>query len=173
MRMLLIALAAALLVLPATATAKPKPKDGGVTDAQIAEARRVANECMKALGVRPFDVSKARPQGAEYRAWVLRLWQERARTCKTILYGARNNIVTAAVVAFGEYAGQALAVAKCESGHSPNAQNGQYLGAWQMGSSERDLFGHGSDFLSQAMAANRYFVLSGRDWSPWSCKPWN
>jgi hypothetical protein len=42
-----------------------------------------------------------------------------------------------------------------------------------MGSSERQLFGHGVSALAQARAAYRYFVRSGRDWSPWSCKPWS
>ena len=73
---------------------------------------------------------------------------------------------------FGEYCGQALQVARCESGLRPSAQNGQYLGMFQMGSNERALFGHGATALEQAKAAHRYFVRSGRDWSPWSCKPW-
>jgi hypothetical protein len=69
------------------------------------------------------------------------------------------------------YCGQALRVAWCESRHSTNAQNGQYRGLFQMGSSERRLFGHGQTAHRQAIAAHRYFVASGRDWSPWSCKP--
>jgi hypothetical protein len=73
---------------------------------------------------------------------------------------------------FGRYCDEALRVARCESGYSVNAQNGQYLGLFQMGSNERRLFGHGADALRQAKAAYRYFVRSGRDWSPWSCKPW-
>ena len=73
---------------------------------------------------------------------------------------------------FGDYCGQALRVARCESGYRTTAQNGQYLGIFQMGSTERRLFGHGASALDQARAAFRYFVRSGRDWSPWSCKPW-
>jgi hypothetical protein len=69
------------------------------------------------------------------------------------------------------YCGQALAVSWCESRHSTTAQNGQYLGLFQMGSYERQLYGHGSTPRQQALAAHRYFVISGRDWSPWSCKP--
>jgi hypothetical protein len=69
------------------------------------------------------------------------------------------------------YCGQALSVAWCESRHSTTAQNGQYLGLFQMGSSERRLFGHGASARKQAAAAHRYFVVSGRDWSPWGCKP--
>lgn len=75
-------------------------------------------------------------------------------------------------VVFGSYCGQAIRVAHCESRFDTSAQNGQYLGLFQMGSSERRLYGHGSTPLAQARAAHRYFVLSGRDWSPWSCKPW-
>jgi hypothetical protein len=73
---------------------------------------------------------------------------------------------------FGSYWQQAIAVARCESGLSVWAQNGQYLGLFQMGSSERSLYGHGSTAYAQAIAAHRYFVASGRDWSPWQCKPW-
>ena len=53
---------------------------------------------------------------------------------------------------------------------STTAQNGQYLGLFQMGSYERRLFGHGASAHEQAVAAHRYFVRSGRDWSPWSCR---
>jgi hypothetical protein len=72
---------------------------------------------------------------------------------------------------FGPYCGQALQVARCESGHRTTAQNGQYLGLFQMGANERRLFGHGESALDQARAAYRYFIASGRDWSPWSCRP--
>lgn len=71
---------------------------------------------------------------------------------------------------FGRYAEQAIGVAWCESRLTTSAQNGQYLGLFQMGSNERRLFGHGSTAHEQALAAHRYFVVSGRDWSPWSCR---
>jgi hypothetical protein len=74
---------------------------------------------------------------------------------------------------FGNHCSQALQVARCESGLTTTAQNGQYLGLFQMGSSERRLFGHGATAIEQVRAAHRYFVASGRDWSPWSCKPWS
>lgn len=73
---------------------------------------------------------------------------------------------------FGSDCGEALQVAHCESRFSTSARNGQYQGLFQMGSSERSLFGHGQTAYEQARAAHRYFVRSGRDWSPWSCKPW-
>lgn len=71
---------------------------------------------------------------------------------------------------FGSYCQEALAVAWCESRLSTSAQNGQYLGLFQMGSYERRLFGHGESARDQAVAAHRYFVRSGRDWSPWACR---
>lgn len=71
---------------------------------------------------------------------------------------------------FGQYCKQALAVAWCESKWYPWAQNGQYLGVFQMGSWERRTYGHGSGSWAQAKAAYRYFVASGRDWSPWACR---
>ena len=71
---------------------------------------------------------------------------------------------------FGDYCQEAVSVAWCESRLRPTAQNGQYLGLFQMGSYERRLFGHGSSAREQAVAAHRYFVRSGRDWSPWSCR---
>jgi hypothetical protein len=71
---------------------------------------------------------------------------------------------------FGRYAEQAIGVAWCESRLTTTAQNGQYLGLFQMGSNERRLFGHGTNAHQQALAAHRYFVVSGRDWSPWGCR---
>ena len=72
---------------------------------------------------------------------------------------------------FGSYCRQAISVARCESGLSIYAHNGQYLGLFQMGSFARSTYGHGWDAWTQSRAAYRYFVASGRDWSPWSCKP--
>jgi hypothetical protein len=78
---------------------------------------------------------------------------------------------------FGPYCSQAIAVAKCEAGRywdlgiPEQAVNGQYLGTFQMGDRERATYGHGSTVYEQAAAAFRYFVASGRDWSPWECKP--
>jgi hypothetical protein len=71
---------------------------------------------------------------------------------------------------FGRYCDQALAVAWCESGHQTTARNGQYLGLFQMGTYARQISGHGDTAYEQARAAYRFFVLSGRDWSPWSCR---
>jgi hypothetical protein len=76
---------------------------------------------------------------------------------------------------FGPDCHEALQVARCESRFQTRAQNGQYLGLFQMGSTARPtarrLYGHGTSAEVQARAARRYFIASGRDWSPWSCRP--
>jgi hypothetical protein len=98
-----------------------------------------------------------------------RLIQERdARLEARRLAKAPPKVAIRAV--FGRFADQAVNVAWCESRLTTTARNGQYLGLFQMGSSERRLFGHGETAHEQALAAHRYFVLSGRDWSPWSCR---
>lgn len=77
----------------------------------------------------------------------------------------------------------AWSVAICEStandstpypDHGIYAQNGQYRGIFQMGSNERATYGDyvvGSRPIVQVRSAYRYWDASGRDWSPWECKP--
>jgi len=69
------------------------------------------------------------------------------------------------------YEEQAVRVAYCEGRLRRWAHNGQYLGMFQMGSYARARYGHRFDAWTQARAALRYFNASGRDWSPWTCKP--
>lgn len=72
---------------------------------------------------------------------------------------------------FGKrYCQEAIRVAHCESRWLTRATNGQYRGLFQLGSSERRLFGHGQTARAQARAAWRYFKASGYDWSPWTCR---
>jgi hypothetical protein len=72
---------------------------------------------------------------------------------------------------------EAIEVAECEASHywdegrPQEARNGQYRGMFQMGKDERETYGHGPDPWRQAFAAHRYYIWSGRDWSPWECKP--
>jgi hypothetical protein len=73
--------------------------------------------------------------------------------------------------AFREHCRDAVAVAWCESRLDTTAENGQYLGLFQMGTMARQRFGHGPSAWEQAAAAHRYFVYAGSTWSPWSCKP--
>ena len=100
-------------------------------------------------------------QHAMHRAQVRRLAVVRASTPQNVICRV-----------FGDHCHEALAVSRCESGWRTDAQNGQYLGLFQMGSNERAIYGHGPSAVEQAVAAHRYFVASGSDWGPWSCKPW-
>lgn len=72
---------------------------------------------------------------------------------------------------FGPYCNEALRVSWCESRWDVRAENGQYLGLFQMGYRARVKYGHSLNAWVQARAAKRYFIDSGKDWSPWSCKP--
>lgn len=63
---------------------------------------------------------------------------------------------------------RAFDVIACETGgrYNTTARNGQYLGTFQMGASERARFGHGPTAWAQARAAHRYYAEAG--WAPWS-----
>lgn len=91
----------------------------------------------------------------------------------TLLERLNLDPILAIRVVFGPWADEAIRVASCETGRTfhTGAANGQYRGLFQMGSSERATYGHGETALAQARAAYRYFVASGRDWSPWECRP--
>lgn len=121
-----------------------------------------------------FNASLIR--SCRYTKWVAHRWMKRAYKGR-IMYVAwlRKQRVatdprTAICSVFGSHCQEALAVAECEGGLSPNAHNGQYLGTFQMGSHERAIYGHGSTILEQAKAAYRYFRVAG--WSPWTCQPY-
>jgi len=40
-----------------------------------------------------------------------------------------------------------------------------------MGLFARTRYGHAWNAWAEAQAAYRYFLDSGRDWSPWTCRP--
>jgi len=109
-------------------------------------------------------LSKARKEIRYYE----RLIRERAAERRARRLASATPKVAICEV-FGRYCRQAVAVAWCESRHRTTARNGQYLGLFQMGTYARQLAGHGDSAYEQAVAAHRYFVDSGRDWSPWSC----
>jgi hypothetical protein len=132
---------------------------------------RFAKEANLRLGAAKRSLALARADAARRRAATAR---RRAEAQQRRLMASLTRSPRKAIChVFGSYCEQALQVARCESGVRTTAQNGQYLGIFQMGASERELFGHGPSALEQARAAHRYFVRSGRDWSPWSCKPWS
>jgi len=106
--------------------------------------------------------------GCDYLRWLKRRWALRADE-HWRLFARLRDPETAIRYVFGRHAEEALVVAWCESRFRTWARNGQYLGLFQMGSSERARFGHGDTALAQARAAKRYFDVSG--WSPWQCLP--
>ena len=131
---------------------------------------RFQKEAALRLGIARRTLATSRAKAGRARAVLAR--RRAATERKRVLASLGRSPQKAICHVFGSYCGEALRVARCESGYSVNAQNGEYLGLFQMGSSERRIFGHGDSALEQAQAAYRYFVRSGRDWSPWSCKPW-
>jgi hypothetical protein len=131
---------------------------------------RFEKEAHLRLGIARRTLTASKVRAARARIALARRKAQAER--KLLLASFERSPQKAICHVFRSYCGQALRVARCESGYSVNAQNGQYLGLFQMGSSERRLFGHGESALEQAQAAYRYFVRSGRDWSPGSCKPW-
>lgn len=129
---------------------------------------RFAVEAKKQLRLHTLSLTRTQQDAAVARTAIAHRAQTR-RLAAVVAATPRSVICRV----FGDYCREALAVSRCESGLRTDAQNGQYLGLFQMGSSERRLFGHGPSVAEQVTAAHRYFVASGRDWSPWSCKPWN
>lgn len=130
---------------------------------------RFAREAAHRLGRARRGLEQTQAKAARLRMELARRQRESAR--RRFLASVERSPEKAICHVFGTYCEQALQVARCESGYRTTAQNGQYHGIFQMGSHERQTYGHGATALAQAKAAYRYFVLSGRDWSPWSCKP--
>jgi len=114
--------------------------------------------------------AEQRTHGCSYLRWIAKLWAGRANETYS-RYVDLQEPEEAVCHVFGVYCTEALRVAGCESHLYVWAHNGQYLGMFQMGSSERERYGHGDTPLEQAHAAHEYFVDSGKDWSPWSCRP--
>ncbi|MCY7303299.1 MAG: hypothetical protein LH654_09760 [Thermoleophilia bacterium] len=128
---------------------------------------RFAAEARRQLRLHTLSLKRAERKATATRLAIVR--RSKARHLAAVSAASPPTVICRL---FGSYCGQALAVSRCESGLRTDAQNGQYQGLFQMGSSERRIFGHGPTAFAQAKAAHRYFVASGRDWSPWSCKPW-
>jgi len=57
----------------------------------------------------------------------------------------------------------------CESRYDVDAENGQYLGLFQMGDWARARYGHGSTARAQARSAHRLWLDFGWSRSQWSC----
>lgn len=138
--------------------------------AGIRKARGRTFRCQDQIGMERSAVQHVTPGGRAYRTWVLSLWEKRMSSACS-LAEQMSDPQKAICAVFGSRCNEALRVSHCESRFSTTAQNGQYLGLFQMGYWERRTYGHGYTPYEQARAAHRYFVASGSDWSPWSCKP--
>jgi len=175
-----------LLVLPATAESRSDARLGAQLTHHLSTMKK-DRQVLRFLGAHAWLLSDPRfateakrqlrlhtesLERAERKAAAARLAIARQTEARQLAAVAAASPPKAICHVFGSYCGQALAVSRCESGLQTDAQNGQYHGLFQMGSNERRIFGHGPTAVAQAKAAHRYFVASGRDWSPWSCKPW-
>lgn len=86
-----------------------------------------------------------------------RLRTEYPRFRHALVVTFRSHWREAAIVSFGEGSWHAW------------AENGQYLGTFQMGDRERSLYGHDRTLAGQVRAAHRYWLKAG--WHPWDCRP--
>lgn len=94
-------------------------------------------------------------------------WRHRAQHRLELLRVKPWTVPQIICVVFGPDCSKAISVARCESGFSTTARNGQYLGIFQMGNYARALCGHSADALGQALSAHCLFRKSG--WAPWEC----
>ncbi len=105
--------------------------------------------------------------------WIDRRWSQRRiaarRRYRSLVAASAISVVPSIICrVFGSASPEALLVARRESGFDVRAHNGQYLGIFQMGSSERARFatiGYSTAY-QQIVAAHNYFLVSG--WGPWS-----
>jgi hypothetical protein len=175
-----------LLVLPATAQSTSDARLGAQLTQHLSTMKK-DQQVIRFLGAhawllsdprfaeeagRQLELHTASLERTERKAAAIKLAIAQRAKARQLAVVAAASPPQAICRVFGSYCGQALAVSRCESGLRTDAQNGQYQGLFQLGSNERRIFGHGPTALAQAKAAHRYFVASGRDWSPWSCKPW-
>jgi hypothetical protein len=163
---LIAIVAAGILALTATTAQASKGKK---LDEYIAQT----HVCQRALHTQETKYSGRKWRGDRYDHWRLHKWWKRKTEYCKLLHQLNRDPRLAIRYVFGSRAEEALRVSGCETGHTywVGSQNGQYLGIFQMGTSERARFGHGPTALEQAFAAYAYFNDSGRDWSPWACKP--
>ena len=194
MRALLVGLLAFVLATQAAAAAMQAPSSAPAEKAPTARQMLTSEEQLerklaalrKYRGtVRFFETHRSLLSSSEHRVYAtsaLAYAKRRVRELTMTVAALRAELgkrdarrlsslkpKAAICVVFGDTCQEAVAVAWCESHLQTSARNGQYLGLFQMGSYERQLFGHGPSAHAQAIAAHRYFVRSGRDWSPWGC----
>ncbi len=171
--------------LPAYAAHKTSSAQDALTQAKVqlkhhvATNRHVAWRWQDKAGIERSETRLLeRRASVPYLRTLVHMWWKRAhhamKSYATVRYAPVHyggDASSAICAVFGTYCSQALAVARCESGLSVYASNGQYLGLFQMGEYARARYGHSSDAGGQARSAFAYFRDSGYSWGPWQCKP--
>lgn len=155
------------LAITGTTLAAPTPDQ---PMRQIHHARAATHACEQQLGLDPTPVSSRAVGGVRYRTWVLALWQGRAQAVCRLARELGYPAAAIRAVWGPEHTRAALTVARCESGLSTRAGNGQYQGMFQMGDYARSRYGHGDTALEQARAAHAYW--EDASWGPWQCSPY-
>jgi hypothetical protein len=176
--LIVTAVSAALLLAPGLVSGGNQSRSEKLapckqTVAAVAERRQATWEWEQKIDLdkTSTEYKERKTASCAYLRYLKRVWSHRADARYHLVRKLETQPTAAIKWVFNDYANQALDVAWCESRLSVWAENGQYLGLFQMGSSERRIYGHGTTAIQQAEAAHEYFVDSGRDWSPWSCKP--
>lgn len=101
------------------------------------------------------------------QVWVRVVRRELAET-RAALRPKPRSVPAIICQVFGQSCSKAVAVARCESTLSVYARNGQYVGLFQMGARERQMYGGSSmDAWEQTRAAYAYYRRAG--WGPWEC----
>ena len=157
--LLVIPLALALaLVAPASAHLIAHPNAKGLEARKASQEKNFAHAsyvCREGGGYHRYWACHA-------KRWLAReLGETRSRLV------VRMSPQAAICAVFGAHCQKALSVARCESGYSIWARNGQYLGLFQMGDYARSRYGHSWSAWGQARAAYAYFRDAG--WGPWEC----
>jgi hypothetical protein len=118
----------------------------------------------------PTAYAEQRTTSVPFLGWIRRLWERRQQVARRLSGRAQTSSVPTIICRiFGPACTEAISVARCESRFSIHAANGQYLGIFQMGSSERATYatiGYATAY-EQIVAAHNYYVRSG--WAPWAC----
>lgn len=182
MKRFIVPIASAVVALaifsPGVVSGKNQSRAEKIASCKTAQATVAERRAATWKWERKIDLNRTPTQFMERKAssckrlrYLKRKWALRADKRFRLVRTLETEPKAAIRWVFGPYADQALDVAWCESRYNIWAENGQYLGLFQMGSSERQLFGHGTTAYEQAVAAERYFIQSGRDWSPWQCRP--
>lgn len=195
---LVAALAAALLVVALTPDAfgRPRPEKPR-TAAQVEAMHDDAQACRHGLGQPSWPTRRdwERTTSTQYMAWVYERWAGRLQDCNWQTRRANSDARYAIRLIFtgpgdpshphaASASEQAIRVAYCESRwtftHTPT---GQYVGAFQLGNSERAQYGLGiyasrephtavtASGVLQVRSAFRMFNAAGRSWGRWQCQP--